>query len=132
MLVLAVAGLLMYRHRGDDGPEMIVIGALFAYQLCSAYVLLWYLLWVLPLALLRWRTLTCQALLAYATVLLFATAFHPDPHERIDRVLFSHGNALHVFAVLSIVALVVAALVYRPRPEIGGSPGPVASAHQDG
>jgi hypothetical protein len=124
-LVLALAALLMYRHRRDHGPEVIVMGALLAYQLCSAYVLIWYLLWVLPLALMRWRTLTCQALLAYATVLLFATSYHPDPRERLDRVLFAHGTVLHLFALASMIALGTAALVYRPR---AGRPAPLPAA----
>jgi len=112
--VLAVAALLVARHRHDHGPEVLVMAILLVYQLCSAYVLIWYLLWVLPLAMLRWRTLTGQALLAYATVILFASSFHPAPDDRLESVLFEHGLALHAFALLTVVVLVGAAL--RPRP----------------
>ena len=76
LVVLVVAVLIVLRHRHDVGPEVLVTALLLVYLVASAYSLTWYLLWVLPVASLRWRTASSWLVVVVATAYLLPTSEH--------------------------------------------------------
>jgi alpha-1,6-mannosyltransferase len=94
VVLVLVAGLLR-QHRRDDGPEVLVTVVLLAYLVASAYSLVWYLFWLLPVAALRWRT----PAMALAAVL--ATAYILPTSLRVGL----QGTALAVAVVLAVGAV---------------------------
>ena len=100
-LVLLVVTLLLLRHRHDAGPEVLVTALLLAYVVASAYSLTWYLLWVLPVAAVRWRTASSWLVVAVAS------AYVLPPAEHVG---------LYVTTLTAVAALVAASL--RPPVSI--------------
>lgn len=68
VVVVALAGTVaMWRYRTDPGPAMALAAGPVAYQLLGGYVLSWYVIWALPLLVMRWRERWCAIALAHAT-----------------------------------------------------------------
>jgi hypothetical protein len=101
-LVLVVVALSLRRHRHDLGPEVMVTAVLLGYLVASAYSEVWYLLWVLPVAALRWRTATTWLVVAVSTAYLIPDSVH---------------DVLQGTAAAALL-LLAAASIPRPKPTL--------------
>lgn len=118
-VTVLAAAVLMARRRDTDGA-LAVAGTGLAYLLAAAYVLPWYAGWVLPAAVLGWRSRTTQLLLFFSTLsfITYGTGTTMDSavlseihHQMIRRYL-------PLFEIVAIAALAVASVrraLMQPR-----------------
>ncbi len=108
--VLAVA-VLMARRRDSDGA-LAVAGTGLAYLLAAAYVLPWYSGWVLPAAVLGWRSRTTQLLLLFSTLSFITygtgTTFDSRVLSEIHHQMIR--RYLPLFEIAAVAALAVASV----------------------
>ena len=112
---LSVAGLaaavLLARRRDRDGA-LAVAGSGLAYLLAAAYVLPWYSGWVLPAAVLGWRSRTTRLLLLFSTLSLITygtgTTFDSPVLSEIHHQMIR--QYLPWFEIAAIATLAVASV----------------------
>lgn len=115
VVVLALAAVLVWGRLRDHAPTLVVASALVAYLLAAAYILPWYVAWVLPLLALEWRAGLAKLVLAQSALYLVAYQYKQGwPRSLPFRLLFA-GNAAVVFFQLAIIVGLVVTVVRQHR-----------------
>lgn len=118
--VAVLAAVVLLARRRDSDGALAVAGTGLAYLLAAAYVLPWYSGWVLPAAVLAWRSRTTQLLLLFSTLSFitygtgttFDSALLSEIHHQMIR------RYLPLFEIAAIAALAVASVrraMLQPR-----------------
>lgn len=116
LTVLVVAAIFVVGRLSDPTPALAAGAAAVAYLLIAAYVLPWYLGWVIPVLALQWRARTTRFIAAWSATIIVAYQYRPERHlDVLDRVLRSAVVATQAVSLAAVLVLLVAT-AWRLRP----------------